>query len=391
MKLLVVGHSYVTPFAQGKYAAMMRLDSTLQLRILVPHEVPHRFMTYRPAMHPTLDPECLVVVPAVFNQSPMTRVLHAGPVAALMKRFGPDHIHIEEDPHSAIGVEISTLACLVARRATISFFIWDNLARQLAFPKNVVKTALTRYSFGRCSLVVCGNSEGQRLLRDVKGWTRSSVVLPQIGLDPREYVAPLPDGLAERLGKDDGTVLVGCFGRLVPEKGVIVLLEALARVSHLRWKLLVVGSGPLSGDIRTRWRDQFGDRLMLLDAVPHDQVSQYLRCLDLFVAPSYGIPSWKEQFGLTLAQAMMAGVACIGSSSGAIPEVLGPGGLIVAENNVTELAGALERMLASAELRHMYGDAARIFAMERYSETAVARAYLTAFQRVGDAQAGLHG
>jgi glycosyltransferase involved in cell wall biosynthesis len=385
MKLLVVGHSYVTPFAQAKYVAMIRLDPTLQLRIVVPHEVPHRFMTYRPAVHPALDPACLTVMPAIFNYSPMTRILHPGPLAALMRCFDPDHIHIEEDPHSSIGAETATLAFLAARRATISFFIWDNLARQPAFPKNIAKTALTRYSFARCSLVICGNSEGRRLLHDVKGWQGRSSVLPQIGLDPREYQTPLPDGLAQLLGKDGATPLIGCFGRLVPEKGVTVLLEALGRLSDRRWKLLVVGSGPLTADLRSRWSERFGDRLILLDALPHDRVSQHLRCLDIFVSASYGTPLWKEQFGLTLAQAMMAGVACIGSSSGAIPEVVGPGGLIVAENNVAELAAALERMLASADLRRTLGMAARAYAMERYSDTAVARSYLAAFQSVRDA------
>ena len=391
MKLLVVGHSYVTPFAQRKYVVMTQLEPTLELRIVVPHEVPHRFMTYRPVVHPALDPECLRVVPAILNESPMTRILHPGPLVALLRRFDPDHIHIEEDPHSAIGVEISTLAFLAARRATISFFIWDNLARQLAFPKNVVKTALTRYSFARCALVVCGNSEGRRLLHDVKGWTGRSIVVPQIGLDPQEYRAPLPQGLAERLGKDASTPLIGCFGRLVPEKGVTVLLEALARLTNLRWKLLVVGTGPLTADLRTRWRERFGDRLILLDAVPHDEVSRHLRCLDMFVLPSYGTPTWEEQFGLTLAQAMMAGVACIGSSSGAIPEVLGPGGLIVAENSVTELAEALEKMLGSAELRCTFGAAARMYAMERYSDTAVARAHLSAFHSVSGSKMELRG
>jgi glycosyltransferase involved in cell wall biosynthesis len=382
MKLLVVGHSYVTAFARSKYVAMTRLEPDLQIRLVVPHDVPHVFMTYTPADDVPVPPDCVSIIPAVWNRSHMTRVLKPNRLAAVLRTFDPDHIHIEEDPHSFVGVETAFLAQLVAHRATISFFIWDNLARVPRFPLNLAKALLTRYSFARCAMVVCGNLEAQDLLHRVKAFKRRSVVLPQVGLDPAEYLRPSPAGLAESLGKRADTPLIGFLGRLVPEKGITLLLDALSRLMTLRWKVLVIGNGRLKAVLETEWRERLGDRLMLLDAVPHDAVSQYLRCLDVFVAPSYAIPIWKEQFGLTLAQAMMAGVACIGSSSGAIPEVLGPGGLLVKENDPRELAAALEQMLQSAELRKTFGDAARAFAMERYSNTAVASGYLAAFHNL---------
>jgi glycosyltransferase involved in cell wall biosynthesis len=137
----------------------------------------------------------------------------------------------------------------------------------------------------------------------------------------------------------------------------------------------------------------FGERLIVLDAILHKAVSQYLRCLDIFVLPSYGIPTWKEQFGLTLAQAMMAGVPCIGSSSGAIPEVLGPGGLIFKERDMDGLTCALKRMLQSEALRNELGDKARAFALQRHSNAVVASDYLVAFKNliVGNSYSGQLG
>lgn len=52
---------------------------------------------------------------------------------------------------------------------------------------------------------------------------------------------------------------------------------------------------------------------------------------------------------------------------------------LVKENDATDLAAALQRMLESVELRRKFGEAGRVFAMERYSDTAVASAYLAAF------------
>ena len=382
MKLLVVGHSYITAFSQSKYAAMKQLHSELQLRLVMPDAVRHVFKTYKPEIHPELEPLEVVPLPTIFNQSHMTHILHPARFAALLKGFDPDHIHIEEDPHSLVGVETVFLARQMCRCATISFFIWDNLLRRPRFPLNVIKRTLTRYSFARCELVVCGNSEAQRLLREDKCYMGHSLVLPQVGLDPDEYTAPLPPKLLEQLGKSDDTPLIGFLGRLVPEKGIGLLLEALSRLQTLKWKLLLVGNGPMKEQIRTNWHNMFGQRLLCLDAIPHKAVSHYLRALDIFVFPSYGIPTWKEQFGLTLAQAMMSGVACIGSSSGAIPDVLGANGLIFKEKDLDGLTCALKKVLESEALRSELGDKARAFALQRYSKSAVASAYLAAFENM---------
>jgi glycosyltransferase involved in cell wall biosynthesis len=382
MKLLVVGQSYVAAFLQGKYVAMKRLDAQLQLRLVVPHEVKHVFMTYRPEIHPELEAQDVVALPARLNQSHMTRFLHPMRLSKLLKTFNPDHIHIEEDPHSFSGVETVFLARRICPRATLSFFVWDNLAREPYFPLNIIKKVLTRYSLNRCSMVICGNTEGQDLLKKVKGYHGPSQVLPQVGLDPDEYTEPLPAGLPAELGKTDDTPLVGFLGRMVPEKGVLLLLEALFRLRALPWKLLLVGNGPLRNEILTRWQNAFGERLIAREAIPHRVVSQYLRCLDIFVLPSYGIPKWKEQFGLTLAQAMMAGVACIGSSSGAIPEVMGPGGLVFKENDVDSLTEVLKKMLESKDLRKELGEKGQTFALQRYTNTAVATLYLEAFKNI---------
>ena len=382
MRLLVVGHTYITAINQAKYVAMKRLDPYLQLRLLVPQESKDMYVTHKPEKHPGLGSQEVVVLPSVFNQSLMMRVLHPARLAAFLKTFEPQHIHIEEDPHSFAGVETVFFSRRVCRRATISFFIWDNLARVPRFPLSVIKTVLARYSFDRCALVVCGNTEAQHLLRAIKGFTGPSMVLPQFGLDPDESDTPLPPELPRLLGKCSATPLIGFLGRLVPEKGVLLLLEALSRLRALRWKLLVVGNGPLKSELRTRWKDELGDRLMVLDGVPRSVYRQYLRCLDILVVPSYAIPTWKEQFGYNIAEAMMAGVACVGSSSGAIPEVIGPGGLTFKERDVAELTYTLEKILQSETLRKELGEKGRVFALERYTNARIAGDYLAAFKQV---------
>lgn len=382
MRLLVVGHTYLTAFSQRKYVAMKRLDPALQVRIVTPPEIGHVFMRYRHERHPALSQEETIAIPTIFGQTHMTYVLSPARLWTVLHQFIPDHIHIEEDSHSLAGVEAVSLARLACPDATISFFIWDNLARTPRFPLNVVKQAFTQYSLARATLVVCGNAEAESLLRKAKGYTGRTAVLPQVGLDLEDYATPPRAEIRAALSVVPGELWVGFVGRFVPEKGLIVLLEALSRLQHLRWRLLLVGDGPLRDDVETRWQSMLGSRLLFVSAVPHVAVPDYLKCLDIFVLPSYRTDAWKEQFGLTLAEAMMAGVACIGSSSGAIPEVIGGAGVVVQERDVGSLCQALERVISSETTRQGLKDKARSFALKHYTNSVVAARYLELFQSV---------
>ncbi len=387
MKLLIVGHSYAIAGAQDKFVTMKQLDSSLQIRLLTWRKSNYLSMDWEREIHPALTNEEVVSIRDMFSKSHMTYILDPVLLTRLFRRFRPDHIHIEEDPHSFVGVETVLLARLFCREATISFFIWDNLWRQPFFPLNMLKKAFTKFSLSRCSLVICGNTEAGQLLSK-KGYHGRRQNLPQVGFNQEEYVTAARSELRQQFIAGQEGVLIGFLGRLVPEKGVILLLKALVGLRHLPWKLLICGAGPLEKEIREDWQSFYGPRLILRRSIPRTEVAEYLKCLDIFVLPSYEINSWKEQFGMTLAQAMMAGVACIGSSSGSIPEVLGPGGLIFNEGNVESFVAALERLLSSKSERETYGRKGRQFATQHYTSRKVSAAYLEAFSNLLDNKGG---
>jgi glycosyltransferase involved in cell wall biosynthesis len=378
MKLLVVSHSYITAFAQQKFVEMKRQCATLKVRILTPRVSHHIFMQYNREIAAELDEDEVVTIREFFGRSHMTFLFDPIRFASVVRDFKPDRVHIEEDPYSVAGVQTVCLTQSVCPNAKISFFIWDNLARVPRFPLSIVKKTLDRYSLSRADLVVCGNVEGERLLRTTRGFHGKTAVLPQVGMDPAPYLKPRNEELRRSLGLAPDDVVVGFIGRLVPEKGVIHLLEALAGLEHARWKMLLVGSGPLQPELDA-WKDRFGGRLICHPPVPHSEVPNYMRALDIFVLPSYGTPFWKEQFGLALAQAMLAGVACIGSSSGAIPDVLGGTGVIFRERSVDDLKDHLRQLIESQALRADLAVAARQHALKHYTAAAVANQYLNVF------------
>ena len=379
MKLLVVGHTYITAFAQRKYVEIKRQHEGLELRILTPRAIPHVFMRYTRELAPGLSAEEVVDFREFFGHSHMSYVLDPIRFAKLLRDFTPDRIHIEEDPYSAVGVETVFLSRLICPSAKISFFIWDNLSRVPRFPLNVIKRVLNRYSLSKADLVVSGNKEGEWLLREKKGYTGRTAVLPQMGLNPDPYINSQVTSMREELLISADIPIIGFVGRLVPEKGVTLLLEALHRLMDIEWRLLILGSGPLEGEITAKWQNMFGDRLIYRKAVPHEDVPAFMRAMDIFVLPSYTTPAWKEQFGLVLAEAMLAGVPCIGSSSGAISDVIGPGGLVFKERDVDDLARALECLLNNVDMRKSLAQTAQSFAMQHYTHDAVAKAYLKEF------------
>jgi glycosyltransferase involved in cell wall biosynthesis len=379
MRLLVVGHTYLTAFAQRKYVEMKRQCEGLELRILTPRAMPHVFMRYTREIAPDLSADEVVDIRDFFGRSHMSYVLDPLRFAKVLREFQPHRVHIEEDPYSAVGVETVFLTRLICPSAKISFFIWDNLARVPRFPLNVIKRELNRYSLNKADLVVCGNQDGELLLRQKKGYKGRTAVLPQLGLDPDPYMNPQTNPLKNGLLMPADVPLIGFVGRLIPEKGVILLLEALHRLKDLKWRVLIVGSGPLESEITNKWQALLGERLVYRKAVPHAEVPAYMRAMDIFVLPSHATSAWKEQFGLVLAEAMLAGVPCVGSTSGAIPDVIGPGGLVFKEKDADDLVSALERLLVDVELRKTLAEDAQRFALQHYTHASVATAYLKQF------------
>ncbi len=98
---------------------------------------------------------------------------------------------------------------------------------------------IERYVLGRADYCIAGNQESARVW-PAKGYRGPLAVIPQFGVDPDIYCpAPRPAGPR---GAGRGFV-VGYVGRLVEEKGVDLLLEALAGLPG-SWRAYVLGSGP---------------------------------------------------------------------------------------------------------------------------------------------------
>ena len=123
----------------------------------------------------------------------------------------------------------------------------------------------------------------------------------------------------------DGPFVIGYAGGLLPEKGVDVLVRASAGLEQ-EWRLRFAGGG--QEDALRELARELGvaDRVEFVGRLPSTQMPDFYRRLDVLALPSRTTPTWKEQFGRVLIEAMACGVPVVGSDSGEIPHVIGDAG-----------------------------------------------------------------
>lgn len=173
-------------------------------------------------------------------------------------------------------------------------------------------------------------------------------------------------------GRAHGEVLrIAVVANLIPEKGIHVLLEALASLRDIPWRLAIAGDGPESAKLQELAR-QLGldSRVEFLGL--QDDIPALLQRSDVMVHPAL----WEEALGNTILEGLATGCVVIASRVGGIPELINDGvtGILVPPGQSGALADALRLVHMDRELRARIQAAARSHATTHFSlEASVAR------------------
>ncbi len=164
------------------------------------------------------------------------------------------------------------------------------------------------------------------------------------------------------------------LGRLVTEKGLDLLLEAVAKINA---RLTIVGGGPERAAMENLAR-QLGlaERVQFVGSKCGAELVALLQAHKILVVPS----RYDEPFGVVALEGIASGCVVVASSGGGLPEAVGPCGVTFPNGDVAALASSLERLLTSpnecAQLR-----ARAPVHLAQFHPTLIAQRYLDLFQR----------
>jgi glycosyltransferase involved in cell wall biosynthesis len=274
-------------------------------------------------------------------------------------------------PRRLRGPMIATLHGWTAARTFSALWLYERLDRlSLRRIDSVVVVA-------RCMLELAA----------LQGVVASRRHVIENGIPPREVrladlaarrVAPLPGELVEFTARHPTLVAIG---RLSPEKGFKLLLEAFARAraqSGGSYQLLIVGEGPE--------HQVLADRIAVLRLGTSVRLAGYVDGADRLLAGAAGfvISSLTEGLPLALLEAMQWRVPILASAVGAIPELLDEGrhGRLVAPNNLAALTDGLHSLMSGDRSSGEAIASACQVVSGRYTSARMAEQYLAAYAAI---------
>lgn len=376
MRVLLISHASVTRSNHRLPEELARMPD-LQLELFAPEWWPEE--SREVPQEKTSDPAYQIHQAQIaYWRQPMPNLfLFRNRLASVLRRFQPDILDIQEEPFSLVMGQILGLRQLLAPSSRVTFYSFQNLVKWYPLPFRQIE--LWAY---RTAPIACAATDDIAEVLRQKGYPGDIDISPP-GVDP-EVFQPQPEAAAalrQQWGLTPDQPLLGYLGRITPEKGIDDLIAALPLLPA-EVRLVIIGGGD-RGPIETRAQALgVAHRVVYTGPINRLQAPAYLSALTALVVPSRTTARWKEQFGRVIVEAAACQVPVIGSDSGAIPAVIGTGGLVVPEGHVRALAHAAQLLISQPALARHLGALGRARAQTTFSWQSVAAGRYAVYQRL---------
>jgi len=373
LRVLLISHTCQSRTEGHPRAERLACLPGVDLRVLVPDRWRHYGRWRRPEAPPDGAFALETGRVAWPWAGPAQSYLHWYPgLAGTLRRFRPDVIDLWEEPWGLVSAQVCWLRGRLLPQAKIVSETEQNISRRLPPPFE----GLRRYTLGRTDYAVARSAEALQVLRE-KGYTGPGGVVPN-AVDA-DLFRPL-DRERCRAALNIPGFLVGYVGRLVEEKGLADHIDAL-RFCSSEVQCVFVGDGPFRGALEERARAAGkSGQVHFLPGRPQEELPPLMNAFDALALVSHTTSTWKEQFGRVIIEAHACATPVIGSSSGAIPGVIGAGGLVVPEKDPKAFAGAIERLRADPAQARTLGALGRAQVEAHYTWERVTERMLEIFK-----------
>jgi L-malate glycosyltransferase len=237
------------------------------------------------------------------------------------------------------------------------------VSRRVGYPIGKSRIARARYN---AADYILANSQWVADQAANSGAPRDKLRVVYEGTEiPVRLEAQQRDLARKRWGVSRDEPLLGCVGKLLPDKGQECLVRSLVEIrkDFPNAKLMLAGDGPLRQEL-----GKLASDLKLKDAVIFagfvKDVESVYAALDVFL-----LPSFFEALNNSLLAAMAYEIPSIAFRLGALPEIIeeGRSGLLVSGPEVSEISAAVKQILSNAEFARKLGQAGRVRVEQNFS------------------------
>jgi glycosyltransferase involved in cell wall biosynthesis len=296
-------------------------------------------------------------------------------LGSLLREISPDVLHLWEEPWGVVALQACILRNRYAPQAALILETEQNILHRLPFPFEQIR----RFTLRQADWLIARSTEAANVSK-ASGYQGGSTLV-EYCVDKSLFH---PQDLSIRRRNASISVQparslkIGYVGRLIKEKGLFTVLEAL-KVCTPDVTLTLVGDGGARQELADQVKASgLQHRVEFMKSQSAEGVASFMHSWDALLLMSETTPTWKEQFGRVIIEAQACGTPVIGSSSGAIPLVIGDGGWIVPEGDAKALAHLLDRLaddpqlIAEAKLKGLQN-------VERFSPEKVGQDLYSAF------------
>jgi glycogen(starch) synthase len=170
------------------------------------------------------------------------------------------------------------------------------------------------------------------------------------------------------------------LGRLIPDKGVSILLEALSKLklSGLTPSLTIIGTGPEESNLIEQAKYlEIKDQVTFAGAKIKRELSELLNVHKIMVVPSL----WDEPFGIVALEGIACGCVVIGSEGGGLKDAIGDCGVTFPNGDAVQLANIIFDLLTHPEKLNTYRIKSQVH-LERHTSKFISKSYLDVFKQL---------